>query len=241
MSLIFQNLEFPRYYNDRHRNIIIFARHAILAIMSKIDAQTILASQYLLDPIGHEHKIQYGSTILGRSIDCAVIINDVRVSREHSRIFHEGHHWYIEDLKSTNGTYLNNERVTKIMELRDGDTIQIGDTSFSFHDPDSTIADLPFPNLIIDFQECFVRVNRKKVLLSPKEYALIVHLYNNRQNVCSKEAIGQAVWPEYNSENVFDYQIENLVRRLRKRLEIDPGNPQLLITIRGIGYKLNII
>lgn len=204
------------------------------------DIQNNSASPFLIDPIGQEHKIQFGSTTVGRSIQCGVIINDVRVSREHSRIYHEGYHWYVEDLQSTNGTYLNNERITKIMELRDGDTIQVGDTSFSFHDPESTKADIPFPDLVIDLQEGFVRVNRKKVSLSPKEYKLIVHLYKNRHNVCSKEAIGQAVWPEYPSENIFDYQIENLVRRLRKRLEIDPSNPQLLITIRGLGYKLNL-
>jgi DNA-binding response OmpR family regulator len=45
------------------------------------------------------------------------------------------------------------------------------------------------------------------------------------------------VWPEY-QEGIYDYQIENLVRRLRARLEPDPGNAQLLITVRGLGYKL---
>ena len=198
------------------------------------------ASPFLTDPIGQDHQIQFRSTTMGRSLDCGVIISDVRISREHSRIFYEGHHWYIEDLQSTNGTFLNNERITKVMELRDGDTIQVGDTPFSFHDPESTKVETSFPDLVIDLQEGFVRVNRKKVSLSPKEYALIVHLYKNRQIVCSKAAIGQAVWPEYYSENVFDYQIENLVRRLRKRLENDPGKPQLLLTIRGLGYKLNL-
>lgn len=195
---------------------------------------------YLTDHLGQEHKILSESLILGRALECEVIIIDNSVSRQHSRIFHKGYHWYIEDTHSTNGTYLNNERIIKIMELRDGDKIQVGDVSFLFHDPESTKAYKSIPDLIIDLQEGIIRLNRKKVTLSPKEHSLIVYLYNNRQRVCSKDEIGHAVWPEYISGDVFDYQIENLVRRLRKRLEVDPANPQLLTTIRGQGYKLNV-
>jgi len=37
---------------------------------------------------------------------------------------------------------------------------------------------------------------------------------------------------------IYDYQIENLVRRLRTRIKTDPNSAQLLITMRGLGYKL---
>ncbi len=50
--------------------------------------------------------------------------------------------------------------------------------------------------------------------------------------------LDRAVWPEYKEGGIFDYQIENLVRRLRTRIEFDPANPQLLFTVRGLGYKL---
>jgi DNA-binding response OmpR family regulator len=82
-----------------------------------------------------------------------------------------------------------------------------------------------------------VRVNRRVVNLSPKEFALLMHLYQHRGKVCSKDDIGKAVWPEY-QEGIYDYQIENLVRRLRARLEPEPSNAQLLVTVRGLGYKL---
>ena len=39
-------------------------------------------------------------------------------------------------------------------------------------------------------------------------------------------------------EGIYDYQVENLVRRLRAKLELDPSNPQMLLTVRGLGYKL---
>ena len=85
-----------------------------------------------------------------------------------------------------------------------------------------------------------VRVNRKPVELSPKEFLLLVYLYDHRGLVCSKDDIGQAVWPEFEIGTIFDYQIENLVRRLRTRLEPDPNNPQALLTVRGQGYKLDL-
>jgi DNA-binding response OmpR family regulator len=90
----------------------------------------------------------------------------------------------------------------------------------------------------VDSAAGVVRVNRKPVTLSPKEYALVAYLYERRGQVCSKDEIGRAVWPEYEAGGIFDYQIENLVRRLRTRIETDPANPQLLFTIRGLGYKL---
>lgn len=72
------------------------------------------------------------------------------------------------------------------MTPRDGDLIQVGNTTFSFRDPESTKADLSIPDLVIDSKEGFVRVNRKIVFLSPKENSLLVFLYNHRPDYCSK-------------------------------------------------------
>ena len=49
--------------------------------------------------------------------------------------------------------------------------------------------------------------------------------------------IPYTVWPEYRAE-VGDYQVESLVKRLRGKLEPDPRNPVLILTVRGRGYKL---
>ena len=45
------------------------------------------------------------------------------------------------------------------------------------------------------------------------------------------------MWPEYEGD-VYDYQVENLIHRLRQTLEYDSSDPQLLVTVRGLGYKL---
>ena len=48
----------------------------------------------------------------------------------------------------------------------------------------------------------------------------------------------ELVQVEYEAGGIFDYQIENLGRRLRTHIEVDAANPQLLLTVRGLGYKL---
>ncbi len=192
---------------------------------------------YLSDPSGQEHILQKDVTRMGREVENEIVIVDKRSSREHAVIRREGRKIILEDQRSTNGTYLNGERLQSPIQLRDGDQIKIGDVAFTFYDPDMTSAETPFPELVVNLEAAEIRVDRRLVQLSSKEFALLVHLYENRGKVCSKDEIGQVVWSEY-QEGVFDYQIENLVRRLRTKIETDPNSPQLLITMRGLGYKL---
>jgi len=193
---------------------------------------------YLTDPNDQEHHIGVRTVFIGRAVDCDIVVSSKNVSREHARIQQEGRRWFVEDMNSTNGTFLNDERVIGRQELRDGDILGVGDVPFTFHDPDTTVRENAIPDLEVDLAAGVVRLNRRAVSLSSKEYALLNYLYERRGQVCSKDDIGQAVWPEYESGEVFDYQIENLVRRLRTHIELDPADPQLLVTVRGLGYKL---
>ena len=192
---------------------------------------------FLTDPSGREHFIGSPVVTLGRAVENDVVIVSKRVSREHARIQRQGRHWVLEDLGSTNGTFVNEERLLAPIRLRDGDRLGIGEVTFVFHDPDTTTRETPFPELEVNLAAGIVRVDRSVVTLSPKEFALLAYLYQQRGRLCSKDEIGQAVWSEY-KQGVFDYQIENLVRRLRTKIETDPTNPQLLLTVRGLGYKL---
>jgi hypothetical protein len=195
------------------------------------------AVPFFADPTGREHVLAGETTTMGRAVENDIVITSRRVSREHARVQREGRRRVLIDLGSTNGTFLNDERLLAPVELRDGDRVSIGDVVLVFHDPESTFLDSPFPELDVDVTAGVVRVDRRAVALSPKEFALLSYLHEHRRLVCSKDEIGSAVWPEY-QEGVYDYQIENLVRRLRARIEPDPANPQLLLTVRGRGYKL---
>lgn len=195
------------------------------------------SAPYLTDPTGREHPLTAAVSTIGRAVENEVVITSKRVSREHARLRRDGWRTLLEDLGSTNGTFLNDERLQEPTTLRDGDTIKVGDVVFTFHDPDVTTRESLFPELEIDLAAGVVRVDRQPVSLSAKEFALLAYLNEQIGQVCSKDEISQQVWPEY-EEGVFDYQIENLIRRLRAKLEPDATNPRLLITVRGLGYKL---
>ena len=192
---------------------------------------------YLSDPSKKQHLLEQSIMRIGRGLENEIVVVSKRVSREHVHIRREGRRTFLDDTGSTNGTFLNGERVLGSAQLRDGDQISIGDITFIFHDPDTTTRETPFPELEVNLEAGEVRLDRSLVQLSPKEFSLLVYLYENRGKVCSKDEIGRTVWAEYQS-GIYDYQIENLIRRLRTKIENDPNAPVLLVTIRGMGYKL---
>jgi pSer/pThr/pTyr-binding forkhead associated (FHA) protein len=66
--------------------------------------------------------------VIGRGPKCQVVLDDSYVSQIHARLFAKGDAYMVEDLGSTNGTYLNRRKVTAPTELRRGDQIKIGKT-----------------------------------------------------------------------------------------------------------------
>jgi Nif-specific regulatory protein len=71
-------------------------------------------------------------TILGRSSESTVVLEDDRASRKHAVIFFRDGCWFIRDLKSRNGTVLHDQRINKDMPLHDGDVIGIGHCTLEF-------------------------------------------------------------------------------------------------------------
>ena len=65
---------------------------------------------------------------LGRAAGCQVLLDDAYASQVHARVFERDGHWYVEDLGSTNGTYLNRRRVAGPMVINRRDRLQIGNT-----------------------------------------------------------------------------------------------------------------
>ncbi len=77
--------------------------------------------------------------------------------------------------------------------------------------------------------------------LSSLEFKLLTHLYRRRGQVCAREEIMAALYPNEAldaSEAGADNRIDTLVRRLRKDIEPEPAHPRYLLTVRGHGYKL---
>ena len=69
-----------------------------------------------------------GTVQVGRAEACAVRVEDTDVSQFHARLFHRDDAWFVEDLGSTNGTYLNERKVTSASEVHAGDRLRVGRT-----------------------------------------------------------------------------------------------------------------
>ena len=65
-------------------------------------------------------------TPLGRDVNNAIVIDDPFASAEHAVMTYRGRSWYLEDLGSTNGTYVNGRRVDGVAPMGFGDEVQIG-------------------------------------------------------------------------------------------------------------------
>ena len=82
---------------------------------------------------GESFEIGRGLTI-GRSSDSAIQITDSFASGRHARVELRNGVAQLEDLRSTNGTYLNGQRVEGEIDLRAGDLIRIGDSEFRYEE-----------------------------------------------------------------------------------------------------------
>jgi pSer/pThr/pTyr-binding forkhead associated (FHA) protein len=84
---------------------------------------------------GHEAGMIYdvdGDLVLGRGDRAEIRLEDPFASSRHARIFEQGNVVVIEDLGSTNGTYLNEEVLQSPRPLHPGDRVRIGDSEFTF-------------------------------------------------------------------------------------------------------------
>jgi hypothetical protein len=89
----------------------------------------------LLQAPGGPQPIPLESTMvaLGRGLSNDVILEDTRVSRHHAQLRYKQRRFWITDLGSTNGTFVNGQRVTEL-GLRDGDVISLGGLELTFRD-----------------------------------------------------------------------------------------------------------
>lgn len=85
----------------------------------------------LTSPLKRRYNI-YGEAVIGRSRDCDIVINEKFVSQKHLIIWFENGEWYLEDLGSRNGTYVNGQRIRQEVILDTEDTVSVGGLNFVF-------------------------------------------------------------------------------------------------------------
>jgi hypothetical protein len=107
-------------------------------LRKKLLGEIPIKQQAFLEIIGHSEdneviELGEGEVIIGRGPSCRIRLPSKDVSRTHARIFFRNDEYYIEDLGSTNGTYVNGIRVVKCA-LRKNDLIYIGGVRILFNE-----------------------------------------------------------------------------------------------------------
>ena len=88
--------------------------------------------------------------------------------------------------------------------------------------------------LTIDFQRHSVSIHGQEVALTVLEYNLLTNLVSRAGQVLSQKILLEQVWgPEYDECGYVKWHIS----RLRRKIEDDPNEPKLVVTIRGVGYR----
>jgi pSer/pThr/pTyr-binding forkhead associated (FHA) protein len=197
---------------------------------------------------GQKRAVDTLSVIIGRggaNTRCDIVLPERQVSRQHAEIFLERGRYFVRDLGSKNGTYLNGQPVSEAVELYDNDIIQIALCErVRFIGADATLPldeVKPIHGIRLDSQSKRVWIGSTEIVppLSPAQYRLLEVLYEQVGRVRSRDEIVATVWAEADKEGVTEQAIDALVRRLRDRLsEIDPDG-QYVITVRGHGFRLD--
>jgi len=188
-------------------------------------------------------------TTLGRQPDNDVVVDEPPVSRKHSAIVATVNGYYIRDLGSTNGTFINRRRIfDDEFPLTHGDLVRMGgsDVTFMFqYSGAKTVliskVEAPIDALVVDSKarQVYVKGKRLDPPLPRKEFDLLQLLNAKRGEAVSRDEIAGHVWAERPDSDVGNHEIEQCVHRVRVRVEESTSKPQHLITVRGFGYKLD--
>lgn len=212
---------------------------------------------------GKIFTISKPNTVIGRrtpQYEPDFELNDEVVSRRHLEIVFKDGKYLLQDLGSTNGTMLDGDRIPpgKLYALKHNSHIGLGvdgdegHVVMVFKESESTnvmTGDKKKAErkgkasavswLKIDEGKKEALVDGQEVKLSRKEYDLLLYLHGNAGQVCSRDEIIRAVWPEsQDPAAISDATIDQLIHRLREKVEPELSQPSRIISKKAFGYML---
>ncbi|MBL1176348.1 response regulator transcription factor [Pantanalinema sp. GBBB05] len=94
---------------------------------------------------------------------------------------------------------------------------------------------LKFQDIVLYPQECRVTVRGEEVNFSPKEFKILELFMSYPRRVWSRDQLLERIWgPDFIGDSK---TVDVHIRWLREKLELDPSNPEYLVTVRGFGYR----
>ncbi len=94
-----------------------------------------------------------------------------------------------------------------------------------------------FKNITVDLNGARALKDNKDVFLTALEYKIVLTFFLNPNVVFTREKILADIW-DVNEEYVNDNTLTVYIKRIREKLEDDPTDPKIIVTVRGLGYKL---
>lgn len=203
-------------------------------------------------PLNGQRWMVRDMIIVGRDMDCDIMIPSRQVSRKHARLKLTNSGVSIEDLGSKNGTHLNGTLLADLTILKDGDVIQIAFAQqFIYLSSDATmplemgtmlgVPSTPPGILRLEKSSRQVWIRDEEVIpaLSASQFQLLEILYDNQDRVVPRKEIISVIWGAENALDVSEQALDALVRRLRDRLATIDRNHPYITTIRGHGLRLD--
>jgi len=102
---------------------------------------------------GRRYELDRPESVLGRHPECDIVIDVGAVSRYHCKVISDGSRFCVEDLKSRNGTFVNEQVIQGVTALEHGNLIRVCDVVFTFHEreqPPSSSDDSSFRAVMVD-------------------------------------------------------------------------------------------
>ena len=92
-------------------------------------------------------------------------------------------------------------------------------------------------DVVVDTEKGTAMKNNKDLFLSALEYRLLLVFINNRGIVLTRTQLLDSIW-DIAGDFVNDNTLTVYIKRLREKIEDDPANPKIILTVRGLGYKV---
>jgi len=203
--------------------------------LTETPAARLIATQPYVQP--PDLTLDTASYTIGRSPKCDIIVQQDTISRIHARIERSGPRYLLRDDSSSNGTFVNGQRINGAHLLQHDDLIGLGSATaiLRFLDPDPTA--ISVDGLRYDDHARAFYMGRKRVDLSATQLRLLAHLYDYAGELCSNESCAQAIWGAGYDEIQLE-QVDRAINRLRNKLRQLDSSADPIKNERGHGYKL---
>jgi DNA-binding winged helix-turn-helix (wHTH) protein len=200
---------------------------------------------------GQRWLVDSDRVVLGRELGGAdLMLPERQISRRHCELYRAEDGFYIRDMGSKNGTFVNGKEVKDPVRLTDGDEISVAlSVKIAFVGSDATAPLNARPisqmmkaavrgiRLDKEGRRVYVAESELNPPLSAQQYRLLEKLMDAEGALVGRQNIVEYVWEGESAWGVSEQAIDALIRRLRDRIaETDPDH-EYIITVRGHGLR----